>query len=532
MANLNDLVSQWNATPKNERHSFYSSEILPVVASALNTQYTNYLNNNSYKPYETLITTLSNDINIVLLLLKAIQPKHCVVFYTLEKTKLVKDLQKKANSFLESNVEFHFVEIDSLKHWDNIEKIKLSLKKFNHQHPPVLCDITGGKKIISTHIGIIAHSLKMDIAYLDSQKGFLQWGIPHPGYELLYIQKPDNVFTLLETDPVNSLRIRFIPETTTIEYEALVDGTKHRKLGTKKIKKLHMQNLAQNINNFYNSLNSSILHNSIPYAEVANFGITLKNLLFTKELNTFLAQNTTAITHLIIDEELHAIPWEIILWQCHVPLPLIRIPNREINYIADEHTGKTKHVAFITGSGKEIPDFDKTVHHIKIMLSQKNAIHLQTFDATNAFELQTFFAKHSHTRFSLVMYYGHATFGNNNEDVGLVCKDNSIFSLYDCEVLDNAPPECMLINACQSARSNLFHKNSFAQAVLKTGVETYIGTHFLLEFDKSKYFIQLFINYILNDETYINSFKKTIADIAKDCGSTDISLFNYVCYGY
>lgn len=529
MENLDTLVKQWNAISKKDRHSFYSNAILPQVANLLNLQYKNYLSINKIKPYNTLITTLSFDINIVLLMLQAIQPQYCVVFYTQEKEKLAKKLNEITASL---NVTLHLIEIDSLQHSNNIEKIKNTIKTYSKQSPPVLCDITGGKKIISTQIGIIAHSFKIDIAYIDSKKGFLQWGIPYPGNELLYIQKPDNLFALLETAPANSLRIRFIPETNTIEYEALIYGIEHRRLGAKIIKKNHTQSLAHIINNFYNSMNYSILYNSNACTELIHFGTTLKSLLFTKELTTFLTKNSNILTHLIIDEELHAIPWEIILSQCNVSLPLIRIPNRDINYTVNVQSGKSKSVAFITGSGSNIPDFNETVHKIKLLLSKEKSIILHTIDAKNSFALKSFFAQHSHKPFSLVIYYGHAQFGNCNDNTGLVCQDGSIFSTDDLDVFDTFPPQCMLVNACQSARCDLFSKNSFAYAALKAGVETYIGTDFLLEFNKSKVFIQSFIHHIINDETYVNAYKKTIADIEHTFGNNDVTIFNYICYGY
>jgi hypothetical protein len=31
-----------------------------------------------------------------------------------------------------------------------------------------------------TNIGIIAHALKVDIAYIDSKDEYIQWGIPQP----------------------------------------------------------------------------------------------------------------------------------------------------------------------------------------------------------------------------------------------------------------------------------------------------------------------------------------------------------------
>jgi hypothetical protein len=521
------LIQKWNATPRDKRNVVYREEILPQVSKHLNAQYLQYLQLHKYKPYTTLVSTLSHDINILLLLMYTIQPAHCVVFYTADKSSL---LQKLLYYLPTTNTKLTPVPIDAIDHAHNIEIIKKTIKQFQKQHPPVLCDITGGKKIISTQVGIIAHSLKIDIAYIDSNKAFIQWGLPQPGSELLYIQKPDNIINLLQIEPVNKLRIRYNQASSSIEYEAQVEKKQYR-LGTKKIKSDDIEKLKSYVSNFYSRINASIIHNSVVIDELHQFGKSLKTLLFTPQVDQFIYDHTD-ITHLVIDAELDAIPWEILLAQSNIQLPLIRIPNRDYTLSPNPSIANETRIALIAGSGDNIPHFDSIVQSIKSLLASIKNISLTTFQAKSSFELKRFFSEHSNTGFSIVIYFGHATFESCSENIGLLCQDGSIFSIDDCDVLHSAPPVCVIVNACQSARCELFSKNSFALALINAGVDYYIGTHFFLELERSKIFLQSFINCIIGAKPYTVAFKESLVALAQQFGTNDISLYNYVYYGF
>ncbi len=527
MEQLHHLITQLNSKPKEERNNFYRDAILPIISDLLHQQYQQYLQSNNYNSYLTLITTLSHDINILLLLLYSIKPKYLVVFYTSDKNKLIEKLYPLTQS-LQLNIET--IQLDSTNHNNNNSKIKDTIKRYKKNYHPVLCDITGGKKIFSTQIGILAHSLKTDIAYIDSSKGFLQWGIPLPGTEILYIQKPDNIFNLLEIYHANKLRIRFNSISSNIEYEADVNGRLYR-LGQKKLKPEEIDKLVDYVNRFYMDINASIINNSYSTINMGKYALSFKTLLFTKELNHFVSIHNN-LTHLVIDNELSAFPWEFIFAHCNVSLPLFRIPNRDSNFIENNKCNNQKSIAFITGYGENLPDFATTVHNIKLLLSKEKQFSLATITAKNSFELKKFFAEYSSNPFTVVIFFGHAAFGNCSENTGLICQDGSIFSIEDCDVLSGSPPECILINSCQSARCSLFTPNSFAHAVINSGVETYIGTHFFLEYKRSICFLQSFLKAIACNHTYADAYKYSIDSITQQFGKNDISTYNYVYYGY
>ncbi|HGJ65151.1 TPA: CHAT domain-containing protein, partial [bacterium] len=163
--------------------------------------------------------------------------------------------------------------------------------------------------------------------------------------------------------------------------------------------------------------------------------------------------------------------------------------------------------------------------------SKHKEANLKTFDASDANKLKLFFAEHNHTPFEIIIYYGHAVFGSDHSTTGLLCKDNSIFSIEDCEVFESAPCKCMIVNACQSARGNIFEKNSFAYAALKAGVDTYIGTHFFLESQRSKLFVQTFLESIIHGKSFFEAFNDSYNTLKQKFGPYDVSTYNYVYYG-
>lgn len=525
MDTLHNLVKQWTLLSKNQKYDFYTNQILPIVAQSLHQQLSQYITSNNLKPYASLITILSHNIHPTLLAITSIRPQHCVIFYTSEKSKALKKVLDTIQSY---SIKIDTVELDRINHNDNFEKIKRIIQKYNKSFPPVLCDITGGKKIISTNIGIIAHALKVDIAYIDSNE-YIEGGIPKPGSEVLYIQDPKGIVPF-EVNQINKLRIGYNAENSTISFQADI-GTRSHNLGTKRIKSGEKNTISEALTNFYTLIDSSILYQNFGmYNELQKLQSTVAGFLFTKDLKDFLKKLKCTNLHLVMDEEVSSIPWELIFQKYNISLPIIRIPNRNREFSETTATCQPKSIALIIGSGKDITNFDSFVNQLKLDLSQHKEASLTTFDAYDANKLKVFFTQHSHNPFEIIIYYGHAVFGKDTTTNGLVCKDNSIFSTEDCEVFES-PCKCMIINACQSARGNIFEKNSFAYAALKAGIDTFIGTHFFLESQRSFLFIKTFLQHVLQNAPYLEAFNCSLQALAKEYGANDISLYNYIYYG-
>jgi len=527
MDTLQQLSKQFISLPKDEKFRFYTDKILPIVADRLHQQLTQHLSYNKKKPYTSLVTILSHNIHPTLLAITSIRPQHCVIFYTSEKSKALKKL---LDILAPLSIHIETIELDRINHHDNIAIIDHHLKKFKTHYPPVLCDITAGKKIISTNIGIIAYNLKIDIAYIDSRNEYIEGGIPQPGGEVLYIQDPKGIIQF-EANQLNKLRIGYNAETSTISFQADIGNRSHN-LQHKTIKPNEKETISHSLHNFYDCINASILYQDDGlHNELKRLQNVITGLLFTKDIKSFLKKNIFSNPHLVIDEEVSSIPWELVLQQYNIALPIIRIPNRNREFQESQPNFKSKSIALIIGSGQGIDNFDSFVNQLKLSLSKHKEANLKTFDASDANKLKLFFAEHNHTPFEIIIYYGHAIFGSDHSTTGLLCKDNSIFSIEDCEVFESAPCKCMIINACQSARGNIFEKNSFAYAALKAGVDTYIGTHFFLESQRSFLFIKAFLQQVLQNSSYLEAFNCSLQALEKEYGANDISLYNYIYYG-
>jgi len=528
MDTLQKLSKQFESPslPKDEKFRFYTDNILPIVADRLHQQLTQHLSYNKKKPYTSLVTILSHNIHPTLLAITSIRPQHCVIFYTSEKSKALKKL---LDILAPLSIHIETIELDRINHNDNFEKIKQIIRKYNKIYPPVLCDITGGKKIMSTNIGIIAHALKVDIAYIDANE-YIEGGIPQPGGEVLYIQDPKGIIQF-EANQLNKLRIGYNAETSTISFQADIGNRSHN-LQHKTIKTNEKETISHSLHNFYDCINASILYQDDGiHNELQRLQNVITGLLLTKDVKSFLKKNTFPNLHLVIDEEVSSIPWELVLQQYDIALPIIRIPNRNREFQESKANVKSKTTALIIGSGQGISDFDSFVNQLKFSLSKHKEATLKTFDASDANKLKLFFAEHNHTPFEIILYYGHAIFGSDHSTTGLLCKDNSIFSIEDCEVFESAPCKCMIVNACQSARGNSFEKNSFAYAALKAGVDTYIGTHFFLESQRSKLFVQTFLESIIQGKSFFEAFNDSYNALKQKFGPYDVSTYNYVYYG-
>ncbi|HOM87635.1 MAG TPA: CHAT domain-containing protein [Spirochaetota bacterium] len=519
------LTKQWNNLPKKKRYSFYTEEILPVISQSLHNQLSHYLLSEHAKPYSTVITILSPNIHPVLLMLNAILPHHCVLLYTPEKEQLLQQIKHHCAT---RGIELHPVELSPTNHQDNITIMQRTIKEFSKKFPPVLCDITSGKKIMSTQIGIIASSLKLDIAYIDSNKQYLESGIPQPGSEILYIQKASTIIEFSVHD--NVLRIAYDDNNNTMRYECYFNDCSY-KLGTKKIHSNDIEQLSNLLSSCRDDINYSISHSkNYTVLHTQSHVLTLCSLLFSRELTTFLKTNCPISNmRIIADEEVASIPWELVLSHYGIQLPIVRIPNRDKEFSEPSVYSSNKKIIIIFGSSNNIPDFNKFEQNIKMLASSHNAYNITTVEAASASNLKVSISKHFPC--AVIIYYGHAVFSTTPETTGLVCRDGSIFSIDDCEIFHASPPQCMVVNACQSASGSLFLKNSFAYAVLKMGVATYIGTNFFLEAQRSFVFIKTFLKNITSNTTYYNAYASALQELQKNFGNDDIALYNYVYYG-
>lgn len=521
MAQIKNFQKTWQALSDSEKNSFYLKEILPAVSQSLHEQLNDFKKQNNFPLYKTLVTTLAPSINPTLLMIRAIQPENCVIFYTDEKENLVSKIKIFLN---ELHIESDFIKLDRINHSDNIAIIQQTIERYKHDHISVVCDITGGKKIISTQIGIIAHSSNIDIAYIDTHRGYIERDIPLPGSEILYIlDSKKKIITELKT--VSKLRVTYDAEQFKISFYLDHNGRSYS-FGYQRLKEGDKLSISNTFKSLYSSLNNSIINNSpVIDKELKQLVKYISSMLLPKELKKFFKDESFSEIQLILDEELIAIPWELVLNSIAIQSPIFRVLHRTKEFHDHERTVKNKNAIMIIGSMDNIPFcYDE-------LRARLIANKIDIMEAKNSLQLKETIALGNFSNYSTVIFFGHAVYGDDEASTGMVCMDGSIFSIEDCDVFLDSPPQCLLVNACQSAYGNLFSKHSLACAILKTGVQVYIGTHFLLEFNRSMTFLESFYKYISLRRSYHDAYVMAIEELKRIYGKDDISLYNYIYYG-
>jgi len=432
------------------------------------------------------------------------------------------------------NAIMELVQLDRTGHNDNLSIMKEVMGRYHRDASPLLCDITGGKKIMSTQLGIIAHGMGVDLGYIDSRAGYMGSGVPEPGKEVLFIQKPDELVTEIEATPVNKLRIGYHRQEGRISYELDLHNDS-RRLGEISLNRQERENLSRRLDQLNLQINATLERDGEEFTgifeRVSNLVCTM---LLTRELDLRLERGDIGNLNLVMDEELTPFPWEAVLSDRYgLPLPMARIPQKDMDFADDCTPGDDTHerVLLVSGSGEGIEGFNGHVNTLKAgLVPTGGRHHFTSLTAESSHQLKFFLGESR--KFSTIIYYGHASYGDSPESTGWICGDGSIFSVEDCSIFYNRPPRMVISNACQSARGELFSRNSFAYALLKAGTQTYIGTNWLLEFQRSSVFMKRFLDDLVGKKkTPFQAFTSAHRALAKKFGEDDISLYNYVYYG-
>ncbi|MFC1670798.1 CHAT domain-containing protein [Spirochaetota bacterium] len=525
------LIKKWQVEKsQKDRHKFYEENIMPEIISILEEQVLEGEKDKKIEKYKNLILILTHNANPSIILASALKPEFVTVIYTPDKenliTKKVDPHLKKV--FHEDGIEY--IELDRMSHENNFKIMEKTVKKNKKKYKKVLCDITGGKKIISTQLGIIAHNLKLDLCYLDAPR-YIESSVPFPGEEILYIQNSSsNDITEIKYSPHNSLKIGFsFAKEATIFYD-LIMKNESLNFRTKTIKDSEVKSFAEKMNEKCTIVNSNIENEKMDFEkDLLRISNLIRPLLIPNNLHQKLGKMNDEEIRLILDEEVTGIPWEIYLSKTYnISLPILRIPHKNEEFVDSENTDKREGVLLIRGSGSEIPNFDSYINSMQIACSTFSPF--KFLEARNRDELKMHLAENSTYR--IILYFGHAEFDENSEKTGWVCNDGSIFDISALEVLYDNAPEIIIANACQSARAIPFRKNSFAYGALKSGCDTYIGTNWFLEIERSKLFLMEMIDGLLNKEKSTeDSFRNSLNSLRKKFGDGDISIYNYVYYG-
>jgi len=511
----------------------YREEIVPLVAESLHGQVARMQQEGRCEEYRGLVTILSHNPDPTLLMVRAIMPRHLVIMYTPDKEKLMAQVMPQLETCCENAI-MELVQLDRTGHNDNLAIMKDVMSRCHRESSPLLCDITGGKKIMSTQLGIIAHGMGVDLGYIDSRAGYMGSGVPEPGKEVLFIQKPDELVTEIEAAPVNKLRVGYHPREGRISYELDLHNDS-RRLGEITLHRQERENLGQRLGQLNGEINATVEKGGKDFPGILDRVTNLVcSMLLTRELDRRLEKGDIGTLNLVMDEELTAFPWEAVLANRYrMPLPMARIPQKDMEFADDRapFDDAQERLLLINGSGEGIDGFTRHVNGLKVELEPAmKGYHFTTVTAKSSHQLKLFMGESN--PFSTIIYYGHAAYGDLPDSTGWICEDGSIFSVGDCSVFYNRPPRVVISNACQSARGELFSRNSFAYALLKAGTQTFIGTNWLLEFQRSSVFMKRFLEDLVGKKkSPFQAFTSAHRALAKKFGENDISLYNYVYYG-
>ena len=511
----------------------YREEIVPLVAESLHGQVARMQQEGRCEEYRGLVTILSHNPDPTILMVRAIMPRHLVIMYTPDKEKLMAQVMPQLEKCC-NNAHIELVQLDRTGHDDNLSIMKEVMLRYHRERAPLLCDITGGKKIMSTQLGIIAHGMGVDLGYIDSRAGYMGSGVPEPGKEVLFIQKPDQLVTRIEATPVNKLRLGYQHREGRISYELDLHNDS-RRLGEVTLGMQERETLGQRLGQLNREINATLEKDGKDFPGILDRVTNLVcSMLLTRQLDQRLEKGDTGSLNLVMDEELTAFPWEAVLASRYgLPLPMARIPQKDMDFADNLVPGDDmgERLLLVSGSGEGINGFSQQVNTLKVGLAPaREGVHFTSVTAENSHQLKLYLGESN--PFSTIIYYGHAAYGDSPESTGWICEDGSIFSVADCSIFYNRPPRMVISNACQSARGELFSRNSFAYALLKAGTQTFIGTNWLLEFQRSSVFMKRFLDELVGKKKApFQAFTSAHRALGRKFGGDDISLYNYVYYG-
>ena len=521
------LVRKWNRLGRGKREKFYFDMIRPQITSLLEKQIRVKEKAGIIPKYQDLVLILGHDVNPALIIINSLKPLRLFLLYT---TKNEKNLKKRLIPAIDSaipadKVEYILLEIND--HEKNIKKMKELLK--NLPGDTALCDITGGKKITSLQLGMAANELGVDISYLDSKSYVEGTGIPVPGEELIYINNSiSRRITEISSNVPYRLLISYIGQTRDIIYNL---DLVHRslKFTREDMSASTIEVIKEDIDTMFKKINKDIYDKKDCMQEMNDLADIIRSMLIPHELDEMLKTTRLDDFRLLVDPEVSGIPWEIAFNRMYnTPLPLFRMYNLDFEHRPGKTVEEKQGLLIITGSGREIPEFDATLQSIKEFLNDL-PVKSKMVSAESRGALQREFGKF---HYDTVIFFGHSVFDKDREKTGWLCKNDEIFCCESLEGISMMPPDVVISNSCHSARSVPFSDHSFGYDLVEAGVRTYIGTNWFLEFERSRLFLSTFIDrMIARGKTPSASFEETISALQNQFGKDDISRYNYIYYG-
>ncbi|HSV96931.1 MAG TPA: CHAT domain-containing protein [Spirochaetota bacterium] len=523
-----ELTRRLKAAKRKERFRLYFDEVRPRITEILREQAGERARSGLIPRYGRLALTLGHNPIPSLIVANAFAPPKLVLFHPPRHGKLLRErvLPALDGSIPRGGIET--IELSSADHDANYAAIRgaLASRPFDGH---TLCDITGGKKILSMQLGLIARELGFDLCYIDSESYIPNSDIPEPGSESLYIHSADrDGLTSIRMESAPRLTVSLVPATGAAVFNFDADGTPY-KFTLSDLSDSVVETVRAEIDAIYARINANVLRGEDSQRELDDLAGLVRSMLMPQGLDERI-RGAAGGLRLHLDTELAGIPWEVAFNRLYgTPIPLQRMFNRTIDYRRLEPTTQKKEGALvILGSAEGIPLFGEIADWLGAY-SLRSPVKIRTAVAESRGALQKELGTR---RYDAVLYFGHSEYGPSEEETGWRCVNGEIFHCGSLRCIENTPPDLIISNSCHSARSMPFAAHSFACSAMRAGVRTYIGTRWLLEFERSRAFLEAVTDAMLVPRVSpARAFARALAALAERFGGRDIALYNYVYYG-
>lgn len=520
-----ELTGRLKAAKRKERFRLYFDEVRPRITGILREQLEEKVRSGLIPRYGRLALALGHNPIPSLIVANALSPRELVLFHPPRHGTL---LREKVLPALDASIPrdgIRTIELSSADHDANYAVIREELAVPRSGY--TLCDITGGKKILSVQLGLIARELGLDLCYIDSESYIPDSDFPEPGSESIYIHSPDREGpTSIRMEAVPRLTVSLTPGEVVFNYDEY--GTPYR-FTLKGLSDSIVGTVREEIDSLYERINANILRGDDSGRELDELAGLVRSMLMPPGLDERIREARDGL-RLHLDTELAGIPWELAFNRLYgTPLPVARMFNLTMDYRRPGPGAPAKQgLLVIRGSGEGLPRFDE-IAALPGELAARFGLKARGVRAESRGAL---IKELGARRYDTVLYFGHSEYGPAEENTGWRCENGEIFNCSDLRCLEAAPPDLIISNSCHSARSMPFAAHSFARGAIRAGARAYIGTRWFLELERSRVFLEGLTGAAPARQTpTARAFARALRTLEERFGERDISLYNYVYYG-
>ncbi len=536
------LFELWKEMPfeseyeKKEKKDFYFYRIRPRITEILKRRIENGIASGSISCYNRLVLVVGYDANPALIVAGVIDAPEIVILFSKENRKILQESFMSEIKKQNPRSVLRYYEVDYNDHNGNYEAV-LSLMESFPSGERVICDVTGGKKILSAYLSIIAKHLGFDICYLDS-KSYIQGSpIPEPGSESLYIHNISHGGgkNLLEFSAGEDAMLLI---NSVDNNRHLVFNYRHRgnflSFEKKDISDSVIETIRHELNSKYSKIDHNIRMDRGCEDELNSIVQMVHPMLIDESFDEILSQDVPVKTEIVVDPELSGIPWDIILSREYKfkTAPLIKLSRKSLRSVTINKNSNraSSRGLLIFGSGEGIDNFNEYKESFRTF-AEESSMQFDIVEGENRGSIQRAILK---LKYSMLIFFGHSHFDREPEKTGWVSTSGELFRANDFHSVRKVCPEIIISNSCHSAHSIPFSSHSMALQALDSGTQAFIGTRWFLETQRSFVFLSRVMKKIGEKSGNISASECYLAGLKAledKYGRDDISLFNYTFYG-